>query len=190
MQKLSLIVVFLMTFSCSTPEVQGDFSDVPEGAILEDFSDDPDIKLATLYSGPDVSAQGQYYKGFRTGTWTEYYDGTGSVKSITTYLNGQKEGIFVQLNQQGALEEELNYHKDVPHGQYRKYKRGKVIEERNYAYGQLDGLVRKYYDNGTLMEESPFTAGVRNGMAKWYDQEGNLSIEYEYVNGELIKEEE
>ncbi|MEQ9299186.1 MAG: hypothetical protein RIF33_11500 [Cyclobacteriaceae bacterium] len=190
MRNLLLLIAFLGLFSCSTPVEEGDFSDLPEGAILEDFTDDPDLKMATLYAGADIVAQGEYFRGMRSGSWTAYYASTGGVKSITTYINGQKEGVFIQLNDQGALEEKLSYHKDLPHGKYRKYKRGRIIEEREYAYGQLDGLMKKYYDNGTVMEESIFSAGIRNGMAKWYDQEGKLTIEYEYVNGELIKEDE
>jgi antitoxin component YwqK of YwqJK toxin-antitoxin module len=190
MRNLSLLLVFWGGFSCSTPVEQGGFSDVPEGAVLTDFTDDPDLKMANIYAGNEIAAQGEYFKGIRSGTWTEYYTNTGGVKSITTYINGQKEGIFIQLNDQGALEEKLSYHKDLPHGKYRKYKRGRIIEEREYAYGQLDGTMKKYYEKGPIMEESLFSAGVRNGMARWYDQEGNLTIEYEYANGELIKEDQ
>ena len=190
MRNLSLLLAFLGIFSCSSPTEQSNVSDIPEGAILKDFDDDPSLQMATIYSGSNISAQGQYLNGVRTGTWTEYYTNTGGVKSITGYVKGQKEGVFILLNDQGALEEKLIYHKDLPHGKYRKYKRGRIIEEREYAYGQLDGVMKKYYDNGIIMEESQFAAGVRNGMAKWYDQEGTLTIEYEYVNGELIKEEE
>lgn len=190
MRNLSLILVFFGLFACSSPTLEGDFSDLPEGAILEDFADDPNLRLATIYAGENIVAQGLYFKGLRSGTWTEYYTDTGGVKSMTTYVNGDKEGVFIQLNDQGTLEEKLSYHKGLPHGKYRKYQRGRIIEEREYAYGQLDGKMKKYYDNGTIMEESVFTAGVRNGIAKWYDQEGNLTIEYRYVNGELVKDEQ
>jgi antitoxin component YwqK of YwqJK toxin-antitoxin module len=37
------------------------------------------------------------------------------------------------------------------------------------------------------MEESLYKNGLRDGVSKWYDQEGNLTIQYEYKNGELVK---
>ena len=38
------------------------------------------------------------------------------------------------------------------------------------------------------MEESNYENCVLNGIAKWYDQEGNVTIEYEYDEGKLVKE--
>jgi len=48
--------------------------------------------------------------------------------------------------------------------------------------------MKKFYDNGTIQEESNYENGVLHGLAKWYDQEGNLSIEYEYDEGKLVKQ--
>ena len=39
------------------------------------------------------------------------------------------------------------------------------------------------------MEESNYVNGQIDGVAKWYDQEGNVTIEYTYENGKLIKNE-
>ena len=37
------------------------------------------------------------------------------------------------------------------------------------------------------MEEGLYKNGTRDGVSKWYDQQGNVTIEYEYQNGALIK---
>jgi antitoxin component YwqK of YwqJK toxin-antitoxin module len=56
-----------------------------------------------------------------------------------------------------------------------------------YVSGKLEGTVRIFYENSKLMEESLYKNGLRDGVSKWYDQEGNLTIQYEYKNGELVK---
>ena len=45
----------------------------------------------------------------------------------------------------------------------------------------------KYYDNGNIMEESLYENGKLNGVSKWYDQDGNITLEYEYKDGTLVK---
>ena len=39
------------------------------------------------------------------------------------------------------------------------------------------------------MEESNYKNGKLDGTARWYDQEGNVTIEYEYQDGEWLNPE-
>ena len=75
------------------------------------------------------------------------------------------------------------------HGDYVKYNRSKVKEEKHYEYGVLQGVVTVYYDNGKPVEMSYFKNGKIDGKSTWYDQEGNITIEYEYEDGKLVKDE-
>ena len=189
MKKIAYFLLSVFLVSCGEKAEYGDFEDVPAGAEIEKFEDNPDLSRVTVNRAGRVVEQGDYYRGYRHGAWTEFNPSTGSVSTVTSYVNGVKEGIFVKLDTKGAIVEKLSFHNDQPHGQYLKLNRGKILEIREYSYGVLHGMMQKYYDNGTLMEESTFINGQREGMARWYDQDGTLTIEYEYRNGELIQEE-
>lgn len=190
MKFTGLVIIAFVLISCNEDAPVATDWELPLGAVVTPYPEAADLEQVTVYSGEKILQQGDIYKGQPQGTWTEYYPGTGSIKTITSYVNGEKQGLFLQIDNKGTVQEKVYFHKGQPHGLYAKYNRGKVIEEREYSYGALNGMVKKYYDNGTLMEESNFVNGKRDGMAKWYDQQGNLTIEYQYANGELVKEEE
>lgn len=160
---------------------------LPAGAIEEPFSDTPGLSRITLKDGSGNLAQsGITEDGDLEGNWVEYHP-NGLVKSITSYVDGKKEGLMIELNNSGQLEKKMTYHNDMLHGEYKEFKYTVVKEERNYQNGKLEGLTKVYYDNGKIMEEGAYKNGTRDGVSKWYDQEGNVTIEYEYKNGQLVK---
>lgn len=186
-----LILGLVLLGACGeNKDEYGDYSDLPEGAVIDSYEHDEDLKRVSVYSGSYVIEQGDYYKGRRHGTWIVYQPNTSNISSMTTFVNGKKNGVHLKMTSNGAsIEEKIYFKNDLPHGKYLKYAFTRIEEERSYVNGQLDGMVVKYYPNGNRMEESPFVNGLRHGIARWYDQEGNLTIEYAYENGVLIPEE-
>lgn len=165
----------------------GGLEGAPAGAIKEAYEDNPNLVRVTLEkAGGGVKEEGDYLNGKLHGTWTVYHPNE-LVKSVTTYVDGVKEGTHIELNDQGRLTLKANYHNDQYHGDYTAYNYTRVIEKRFYKNGKLEGTVKKYYDDGSIMEESLYTSGKLNGVSKWYDQQGNVTLEYEYENGKLIK---
>ncbi|MFN7603430.1 MAG: toxin-antitoxin system YwqK family antitoxin [Bacteroidota bacterium] len=160
---------------------------LPRGAIKEEFADTPGLVRITLVDqGGLKSADGYYLNNKRHGAWTEYQT-NGLVKSVTTYFEGKKEGLCMEM-ENGQMTKRFYYHNGLRHGDYKEFKSTSLKEERNYMNGKIEGTVRIYYDyNSKLMEEGNYKNGVRDGVSKWYDQDGKLSIEYEYKNGELVK---
>lgn len=160
---------------------------IPPGATKEEFADAPGLVRVTLVDqGGLKSADGYYLNNKRHGAWTEYQT-NGLVKSVTTYFEGQKEGLCMEM-ENGQMTKRFYYHSGLRHGDYKEFKSTSLKEERNYVNGKIEGTVRIYYDyNSKLMEEGNYKNGVRDGVSKWYDQDGKLSIEYEYKNGELVK---
>lgn len=160
---------------------------IPAGAIKEEFADTPGLVRVTLVDqGGLKSADGYYLNNKRQGAWTEYQT-NGLVKSVTTYFEGKKEGLCMEM-ENGQMTKRFYYHNGMRHGDYKEFKSTSLKEERNYVSGKIEGTVRIYYDyNSKLMEEGNYKNGVRDGASKWYDQDGKLSIEYEYKNGELLK---
>lgn len=160
---------------------------LPATAVKEPYEDNSNLIKVTVNGTDHISAQGDMFNGKKAGTWTEYHP-NGVVRSVTTYVDGQKQGAMLTIDDRGQLQTRSYYHNGVLHGDYIVYNRTRIKEERHYITGKLEGALKKYYDNGKIMEESYYKNGLMHGMAKWYDQEGNVTIEYEYDNGKLVTE--
>jgi len=160
---------------------------IPEGAETEAYPGNPDLLKVTLRNGENISEQGDYWKGVKHGAWTTYHP-NGLVKTVTSYVNGKKQGIHLEIDNRGDLTQKLNYFNDQLHGEFVRYEYSKVKEERFYLNNLLEGTLKKYYSNGKVQEESNFENGKREGVSRWYDQEGNLTIEYEYRDNERVVE--
>ena len=167
----------------STP-VEG--SQIPGGAIVQDYESISGLQKAIVKVGATTVGEGDFLNGLYHGTWTSY-DSEGKVQSITTYLEGKKQGVELLFDNSGYVATKASYHDDQLNGEYLVYKRRSITERKNYSGGVLDGLQQKFYVDGTVMEESNYVNGKIHGVARWYDQDGNLTIEYEYDMGKLIE---
>lgn len=189
-----IIVLISLTFfvACNTsnkPSVSKD-NNLPIGAIEQPFEDNANMSVVTTKDAlGNLSAYGIYVNGVREGAWVEYHP-NGHVKAVIGYENGKREGQAVELDDRGQLLERFTYHNDLLHGPYTKYNRTRIKEESNYKNGKLNGELKKYYDNGKVIEESFYKNGKLDGVSRWYDQQGNMTIEYTYKDGEWIKDEE
>ncbi len=190
---LAFVVLSVMGLSCTEKDSASlinpgnEITGIPAGASQEEFSDSPGlIKVTVNDTNGKVTASGLYRNQQREGSWVEYYPG-GLTKSITTYINGKKEGVALEFNDNGQLSKRSNFHLDQLDGDYREFNYTTVKEERFYKNGKLEGTVKIFYPDGKVMEEGLYKNGTRDGVSKWYDQQGNVTIEYEYQNGVLIK---
>jgi len=197
-------ILAILMFSCTPEKKQEDLSiqpplsatgaasdstaadPIPPNAIQEMFEDKPGLVRATVMEGLAISQQGNYLNGMREGIWCEFHP-NGLVQTATSYVNGVKEGLHIEMNANGQLAKRIFFHNDLRHGEYKEFNYATVKEQRTYKNGKIDGLVKIFYDNGKLMEDGMYQNGLREGVSKWYDQEGNVTITYEYKNGELVK---
>ena len=186
---LLITAAFFTSCSSGTSTTIGTFADLPADAKKIPYPESPElVRVVVPDINDNVAAEGDYLRGFRHGVWTEYHPG-GVVKTVTSYVDGKRQGPQLAMDQNGQLQERINFYNDQLHGKYVKYNRNKIKEEREYEFGTLNGLVKIYHDNGKLMEESPYANDQRNGLARWYNTEGEVIIEYLYKNGEWIKVE-
>lgn len=189
--RILLILISVSLIACNGTEsttAEGNFEGVPAAAIREPYPDNPkQVRITLKDNKGNITAEGDYYNGYRHGAWTEYH-GNQLVSKITPYQFGTIEGLVIEIDNRGQLLSSENFHNGLKNGRSVTYNRNRIKEEKFYVDGNLDGIVKIYYDNGDIMEESPYTNGKRNGVAKWYDQEGNVSIEYKYENGERVVE--
>ncbi len=168
-----------------TSDMPAGESQVPGGAVLQDYEAIPGLQKAVIKSEGITIGEGDFLEGRYHGTWTSY-GADGRLQSITTYYKGQKQGVQLLFDNTGYVQTKASYHNDQLHGEYLIYNRRTIVERRNYEGNELSGLQERFYVNGLKMEEKNFVEGKIDGIARWYDEEGNLTIEYEYDMGELI----
>jgi antitoxin component YwqK of YwqJK toxin-antitoxin module len=155
--------------------------------VATEVSNELPMFTETKDTSGKVLLSGYLLNGRKESSWADYYD-TGVLKSLTTYYHDKREGISMEFTNNGSVLRRCNYHNDLREGEYKEYNYGNVREERRYLNGKIEGIVKIYYDNTLkVMEEGSYKNGLRDGVSKWYDQNGNVSIEYIYENGELVK---
>ena len=195
MNRIFVMLIFLMACSQSKDTQQTTVSDdtaalpegLPAGATLESFADESGITKVTVKDNTGAILQeGILKEGKREGNWTEYHP-EGFVKSVTPYVNDQKEGVYLEITMNGQLSKRFFYHNNLKNGEYREYQYSTIKEQRVYVNDKLEGLAKIFYDNGKIMEEGNYKNGTRDGVSRWYDQEGKVTIEYEYKEGQLVK---
>jgi hypothetical protein len=168
---------------------------LPAGVRLEDFGDGLDIQHAVAPgAGADLLLEGTYRNGRREGVWTEFHS-NGRASAITGYVNGRKEGLHMEFSDTGVTLLASTYHNNMRHGVYKTWFNSVLKEVKTYRNDKVEGIAKSYYDDGTLQEEGLYVNGQREGVSRppageagWYDSKGKLSIEYEYRNGELVKQ--
>ena len=134
-----------------------------------------------------LKESGETFNGLKTGTWITY-NNEGRVRTIDSYMAGKLEGIQLKLNDRGQVELQASYKGDILHGNWTKYKAGsRKEEERRYNMGKLDGVNKFYDQRGKLQKEIAYKNGVQHGLFRHYDEEGNVTLEYEYKDGEKVR---
>ena len=157
------------------------------GFTMSDFSGTSVSRATRVDGGGKVVEEGDVINGTKSGTWVSYYPEDGRVKSVTTYVNGLKNGIHMELNNRGQIELQCGYKDDQLHGPWGKYKFGSRPEKLiDYNMGKIDGAYREYHSNGKIQKEIFYKNGVQHGTFKQYNDEEKLIMEYEYKNGEKV----
>ncbi len=173
--------------SGSTPAVAGagDFS----GYQLSDYSGG-NIQKATKADGEGKALEeGTIVNGQRTGTWLTFHplDANERIKTITTYINGMKNGVYMEINNNGQVIVQCYYNNDQLDGLYSKFKFGSRREKQlSYRNGVLHGMSKEFHDNGKVRKEVPYSNGKIHGMLRNYNTEEAVILEYEYKNGEKV----
>ncbi len=134
--------------------------------------------------------RGYLVRGVRQGVWSTYYPNTGRVKSITGYVNGKKNGTHMLMDSRGYPVLEEHYRDDLLHGRSARYKNNRISEVSHYKDGLLDGVYISYFPyTQDPQRMAMFRKGKQHGMMEYYDDKGNVTIRFEYKNGEKVAEQ-
>lgn len=156
------------------------------GLVLEDIPGS-DVKYARQVSSSGVlQIEGFVKDGKKTGMWVEYTP-EGDVLLINHYVDGMLEGAAMRMSFRNQVDLKLNNKQGKLDGAWTAYKFGKVIETRQYKNDKLEGVTRMYDDRTfKLKQEVEYKNGVQDGIYRYYDENGNVTLEYEYKNGEKV----
>ncbi len=163
----------------ATTNLDGYTTDNAGGGVTVAFKKDAD---------GNFTERGYLSGGQKSGVWMTYHTGkdAGRVKSIASYTNGILNGPYYELNNRGQIESETNYKNNKYDGQVVTYKFGRALSVKNYKDNVLNGLSTDYYTDGVVQKEINFKNGKQHGSMKWYNEEGEMTMEYEYKNGEKV----
>lgn len=137
--------------------------------------------------GLTVLEEGQMRDGKKTGTWVTYHPGGTFPATLTTYVNGQRNGVYLEFNERGFLILREGYKNDQLHGRKGEFSFGRPEMEAHYQGGQLHGAYREYSkNNGRLQKEINYRNGQKHGAYRFYNEAGEVTVEYEYANDEKV----
>jgi antitoxin component YwqK of YwqJK toxin-antitoxin module len=192
---LSLLIVssmILFTSSCESgkgdtqAQAETDTGDLA-GLVFEDIPGSLVKYARQISAAGQVEIEGFVEDGKKVGQWIQYSP-EGDITLINNYVDGFLEGTAMRMTFRNQVDLKTTYHKNMLHGPWTSYKYGKIIEQREYVNDKLDGVVKTFDDRTfKLKQEVQYKNGLQDGYFRYYDEEGNITLEYEYKNGEKIK---
>jgi antitoxin component YwqK of YwqJK toxin-antitoxin module len=149
---------------------------------------DGDITKAIKRDGAGAKIEEGYLKnGLKNGAWMTYQEG-GRLETVSSWIDGKKFGMEVQMNKLLHLVEMSNYENDLLNGFHGKYKNTRPREEAFFSSDKLHGTIKIYYETGReqgkLRQTVDYKNGVVDGFVRHYNPEGEMTLEYTYKNGE------
>lgn len=131
--------------------------------------------------------EGTLSNGKRNGMWVTYHASNEIPKTIINYVNDVNSGVYYSFNERGQLEEMRGYLNNELDGKWGKYKFGRTTEEAMYKGGKFNGVYKSYFANSDLVQkEFNYKDGELHGSYKFYNEEGQVTLQYEYDNGEKV----
>ncbi|MEA1887334.1 MAG: hypothetical protein U9N72_09005 [Bacteroidota bacterium] len=119
-----------------------------------------------------------YASDKRQGTVYIYYP-DGSVKQTIPYLDGKKQGLSKEYNEEGKVITLYEYNNDF------MISRERI--NRKDSEGIKQGPWKEFYDNGNIKKEMTYRNGMLHGYYKEYNQNGILTVTMLYDNGKIVE---
>ena len=119
-----------------------------------------------------------YANDMRQGTAYLYYP-NGSVRQSIPYIEGKKQGLSREYDEEGNIITLYEYNNDFL-----------VSRERINRFdenGDKQGPWKEFYDNGNIKKEMTFRNGLLHGYYKEYNERGILTSTMLYDNGKIVE---
>ena len=157
-----------------------------------DVSKAPNGKFSTTTS--DGIIEGTVVNGKKEGAWIEYFNNnTYLPKKIVYYLNGKRNGVYVEIDKTGSITKKAEYKNDELDGQYSEwYRGGRLSKMHTYRNGAMDGKQVLCYEKGGNLSGGQRQRvaiadknGYRNGLTTWFYENGVKKMTIEYKDGQF-----
>lgn len=134
-----------------------------------------------------VVEEGELYQGKLSGTWVKYDESKQTVQTISTFVDGLRNGLYLEFNNQGKISKQARYANDKLDGLMVEYNRNtRKQKEASYKNGQLHGIYREFNDAGKMNKEIQYKEGKQDGYMRYYNEDGTKTVEYIFKNGEKV----
>jgi antitoxin component YwqK of YwqJK toxin-antitoxin module len=135
-----------------------------------------------------IIEEGYLKNGKKNGVWTTYAD--ERVLTMVSYIDDIKYGKSFELDHRRQITEEATYVNGMLYGKKGSYKFGRPKLEAYYINNQLHGPLKKYFesgaDQGKINQLVDYVNGKIDGKVRYYNAAGEVTVEYDYKNGEKI----
>lgn len=134
-----------------------------------------------------VRSEGLYRNDRREGWWIGYHD-NGIIRSITHYVDGQKDGSRIYWDSIGRPMRSEVFARGVANGAfYRFFPDGRPAQHSNYVDGALEGPHHQWYDDrGGSHVEGYYVHGGQTGFWSEHDTLGRLIWQARLKDGEVV----
>ena len=169
--------IFIMVVPACQPAKSGD--SLYESANIKNS----DQKLVTkLDSLGNKLIEGTLWQNKKNGSWVTYYPG-GQMQTMTNYIEGKKNGIYIKMGADNKIQEFGAYEDDLLEGIFIKYLYGFKDEQLEFHKGKKNGWAKKYYMGGGIQREMQYKDDVENGLYRFYGEDGKKMIEETFKDG-------
>lgn len=184
---VQLLVLGSLLVACQNSGNSGYEGPPPADMVAEAV---PGSSLTYVYRGEPraITEEGFWGQGEKNGLWVTYHnDAKHLPKEVAHYVNGFREGTYMEINNRAQVEVIANYRNNKLHGRYAKYKFNRMTEQHFYKNGVLDGPMTTYHPNSDKIQKLvEFKDGKEHGKYQFFNEEGKLTLEYTYENGNKV----
>jgi antitoxin component YwqK of YwqJK toxin-antitoxin module len=148
------------------------------------------MQRAILYNEDGKIVEQGYLddNGLKTGEWLAFYTNSGLPYKLITYRAGVQNGLYIFFNEIGQVSLLATYADNLLDGYWIKYRFSRPEEEAVYKAGKMHGVHKQYFvREGWLQASTEYKDGVRDGYYRNYNAKGDVTLEYLYRNGEMVK---
>lgn len=127
-----------------------------------------------------------YKNGLKDGIFIDYYYGGSKTKKIENYKNGKKNGEFTNFYENGNIKSKEYYKNSIKDGKHTYYQiDGKLESELIYKDGKAYGKVKIRDSKGNVDKIEEYKGNIKEVYE--YNSKGKISSKEIYRNNEYIE---
>jgi antitoxin component YwqK of YwqJK toxin-antitoxin module len=156
----------------------------PDGKLIYEgqYIDDKPAGEWKRYHDSGILKAIMHYQAGNDTVKARLYDPSGKPFAEGTYLNEQKEGLWIYFSDGKKISEEY-FSNGIKNGTCRKYYLlGQLLEESEWRDGRPEGIYRAFYPDGKPYLECTYRSGKRHGLCISYYRSGTIEVEAWYEN--------